>query len=373
MKSLFVKLLVLSAMLLGLPLAGILLTDRPLTLYLEFPPETRFIQHASFSWVAFGCYATFIMTVLIFLLSPFQRTQQTFITHLAGRYSFPWWGWIALFTWILFWGIAWNRIALLERFQPHTFAPLWVSFIVLLNALTFRRTGRSLLTHKTRLLMILFPLSAAFWWFFEYLNRFVQNWYYLGVKFEALEYFLYATISFSTVLPAVASMHAFLDSYIGYHRHYQRWIKVNIRDPKRLSWSVLMVAGLGLGFIGILPDYLFPLLWISPLLIVVCLQTILGEPHILSGIPHGNWKIIISFPLAALACGVFWEMWNMYSLAKWQYHIPFVDRFQIFEMPVLGYAGYLPFGLECAVVVMVVEDLMVKSEKGSHTSTGPFF
>jgi hypothetical protein len=43
-------------------------------------------------------------------------------------------------------------------------------------------------------------------------------------------------------------------------------------------------------------------------------------------------------------------MWNYYSQAKWIYTVPYVNRFKIFEMPILGYAGYLPFGLECAVV-----------------------
>jgi hypothetical protein len=47
-------------------------------------------------------------------------------------------------------------------------------------------------------------------------------------------------------------------------------------------------------------------------------------------------------------------MWNFYSLAKWTYHVPFVQRFEIFEMPILGYAGYLPFGLECAVISELV-------------------
>jgi hypothetical protein len=52
-------------------------------------------------------------------------------------------------------------------------------------------------------------------------------------------------------------------------------------------------------------------------------------------------------------------MWNFYSLAKWVYHVPFVQRFHVFEMPILGYAGYLPFGLECSVVAE-----MVLKEKG---------
>jgi len=360
MNNLFIKLVVLSAMLLGLPMTGTLIAGRSVAMYLEFPPETRFIQHAPFSWLAFGCYAAFIIVVLIFLFSPVYKKNRTVIKSHAYSRPFPWWGWISLFMCILFWVAAWNRFGFLERLQPHTFAPIWISFIILLNALTFRRTGRSLLTHKTRLFFILFPLSAAFWWFFEYLNRFVQNWYYVGVKFEALEYFLYATISFSTVLPAVASMHAFLVSHTNLHHYYQSWIKVDVNGSNRLAWSALVIAGFGLGFIGILPDYLYPLLWIGPLLIVLSLQTIMGEHHILSDVVRGDWANLVSYPSAALACGFFWEMWNVYSLAKWHYSIPFVDRFQVFEMPILGYAGYLPFGLECAVILMTVEAWIYK-------------
>jgi len=51
---------------------------------------------------------------------------------------------------------------------------------------------------------------------------------------------------------------------------------------------------------------------------------------------------------------VFWELWNWGSLAKWTYSVPYVQRFQLFEMPLLGYAGYLPFGLECALVMDLV-------------------
>jgi hypothetical protein len=54
--------------------------------------------------------------------------------------------------------------------------------------------------------------------------------------------------------------------------------------------------------------------------------------------------------VAALVCGWWWEMWNSKSLAHWEYAIPSVHRFQLFAMPLLGYAGYLPFGLECLAV-----------------------
>ena len=59
--------------------------------------------------------------------------------------------------------------------------------------------------------------------------------------------------------------------------------------------------------------------------------------------------------LGALVCGLFWEMWNFYSAAKWVYTVPYVFRYLLFEMPLLGYGGYLPFGLECAVIGALVQ------------------
>lgn len=84
----------------------------------------------------------------------------------------------------------------------------------------------------------------------------------------------------------------------------------------------------------------------------------MDECHILSELPEGNWTALVAAALAAVICGVFWEMWNYYSLAKWKYSIPFVHHFQVFEMPILGYAGYLPFGLECAVIGSMLEKVL---------------
>jgi hypothetical protein len=43
-------------------------------------------------------------------------------------------------------------------------------------------------------------------------------------------------------------------------------------------------------------------------------------------------------------------MWNYWAFPKWQYTIPYVDFAYVFEMPLLGYGGYLLFGLEIYVV-----------------------
>jgi hypothetical protein len=147
------------------------------------------------------------------------------------------------------------------------------------------------------------------------------------------------------------------------------WIKPGFDSfkPFKCSYSAiwalfsLALSGIGLGCIGVWPNYFFSLLWISPLIIIISLQTLWGEKHILSDMVAGHWNRVISSASAALMCGFFWEMWNYYSLAKWEYSIPFVHRFKIFEMPILGYAGYLPFGLECAVIGELLEQRLKSS------------
>ncbi len=219
--------------------------------------------------------------------------------------------------------------------------------------------------NRTRFFLLLFPLSAGFWWFFEYLNRFVQNWYYLGVHNSAWTYFGYATLSFSTVLPAVLGTRDWFINASWMKKGFGEFVSVRCVHRRLLACFALMFSTVGLGGVGVWPDYLFPLLWVSPLLIIVSLQTLQGEKHILSHICCGDWRQVISSALAAIFCGWFWEMWNYYSLAKWEYRIPFVHKFQIFEMPLLGYAGYLPFGLACSAVGGILEK-MIYGKSAEH-------
>ena len=111
----------------------------------------------------------------------------------------PAWGWAGLALLGASWLLAWNRFEWLAPVQRHTFTPIWLGYIVLVNALTWRRTARCMLWDRPRRLLLLFPVSAGFWWLFEYLNRFVQNWFYVGVAgLEPWQYFWQATLPFST-------------------------------------------------------------------------------------------------------------------------------------------------------------------------------
>ena len=351
---------ILAAMLLGLPALGIVLRGMPFEPYLAFPPETQYVIHAPFSWTVFSLFAIFIVVSITPFLQRGLRAWWNTRPHSGRPRRFPWWGWVGVLAVLAFWVLAWTRFPWFKKLQPHTFTPLWLSYIVVVNALSFRRRGQCMMLDRPALFFSLFPLSATFWWFFEYLNRFVQNWQYAGVRFGAWDYFLYATLSFSTVLPAVLGTREWIGGMQWVQTGFKDFVPIRFGRPRLMALGVLLLAGAGLAGIGVWPDVLFPLLWISPLLILTSLQVLLKEQHVLSGVKSGDWRTIVSSAAAALSCGFFWEMWNYGSLAKWEYSVPFVQKFLIFEMPVLGYGGYLPFGLECAAAGMLVEKALRK-------------
>jgi len=382
------------ALVLGLPLLGVFLSGTSVRPYLEFPPRTSYVEHEPFSWPVF-LILTFLLIISVgsilfhrVLVSHYhpsaidaQRlhpaTQNSALLTQNCFSSFPWWGWIGIVWTGLWWVLAWTRFSWMAALQEHTFTPLWLGYIVVVNAWTFRRTGRCMMLHRPRYLFSLFPMSAAFWWIFEYLNRFVQNWYYVGgAELSAWEYFSRATIPFSTVLPAVLSTAELLTSYRDASAGMTQFNPIRAKHERVVSWSALSLSCAGLFFIGLWPNYLFPLVWVGPLLLIISLQALAGQPTILSSLAQGDWRHVWIPPLAALICGLFWELWNWKSLAHWEYAIPFVHRFQLFEMPLLGYSGYLPFGLECMVVADLclsrrfsggVEYCQVRQRVDSHT------
>ena len=350
-----------------LPLLGPWLDGRSLRSYLELPPvSTDVVTPAPFSWPIFIGLAV----VMVVLLAPFLvrvvRTTGGGISteHKQGCMSqgvvrrqpdfprdFPWWGWLAGGWIFCVWFLAWTRFDWMQSWQPHTFTPLWLGYVVLVNALTYRSTGRCMLIHRPRYLLSLFPLSACFWWLFEYLNRFVQNWYYVGGgTLTAWEYLLRATLPFATVLPAVLSTAEWLTACPRLSAGLDHFVTINLSGRRQWGWVMLGGAAAGLLGIGLWPDYLFPLVWVAPLLVITALQLIRGEPTIFSETAHGDWRTLWTVAFAALICGWFWEMWNFYSLAHWEYAVPFVQGVTVFHMPLLGYAGYVPFGLECVAV-----------------------
>ena len=320
-------------------------------------PERLWNCRCPFSWWAFALVggsatalvAPFVWRLVTLLYRLLQSNNRTI--KQSNNLVFPWWGWVGVAVMVGGWILAWNRFAVVAPVQRFTYIPLWMGLIVALNGLVYKRSGRCPLAQDTGRYLTLFPVSAAFWWFFEYLNRYVWNWFYVNVfDVSPLTYIVTATISFSTVLPGILVVAELLGTFRFFSDDaFANMMRVNVR-----SWPVvaLLAAGSAIGLVGIVfvPEFTYPFLWISPFMVVVLLKMLFRSPCALDEVATGNWSRIVRFAVASLICGLVWEMWNINSFTKWIYAVPYVHRFQYFEMPLLGLFGYIPFGIECLVV-----------------------
>ena len=339
-------------LLLGLPPLGLLLSGQPLPPHLTLFPIPAQPGESSLSWPIWGMLGIFISGTLFPFLRRYWRIQNLRTPQPPPPAFFPWWGWLAVGWMACAWMIAWTRFSWFHEWQPYTFPLIWFGYIVVINALCVSRTGECQLINQPKFLFELFLLSAGFWWVFEYLNQYVHNWYYVGlVPAHSLLTYSWFTLAFSTVLPAVLGTYAYLSSFIQMKAPFEHWYALSMVDSPRTGWAMFSLGCFGLLMIGIWPTLLFPFLWVSPLLIMLGMQIIRRVPTILTPLTTGNWRPVVLSALAALICGGLWEMWNAYSLVHWEYSIPYVHALKIFEMPILGYAGYLPFGLGCLAVV----------------------
>ena len=254
---------------------------------------------------------------------------------------FPARGYVGVVLVAVFWYLNWNLSGLRTHWG---FFPLWLGYCLTIDAITYYKKGSSLISRNLKGYISLFLVSAPSWWLFELLNKPGNYWSYTAREyFSDLEYFLLASVSFSTVIPAVFGTSEWVGTFYKI-RNMPAWIKIG---RKRHEVVLFFILGVIMLFVVLfLPDYGAPFLWMSVFLIIDPLNVWLGNRSILQETGNGNWNPVITLWVGCLICGFFWEMWNYHSNPKWIYDVPGVNFWHVFEMPAPGYLGYLPFSLE---------------------------
>lgn len=200
----------------------------------------------------------------------------------------------------------------------------------------------------------LFIASAPVWWLFELANWRLQNWYYVGAEtFSTLQFWFWATINFTTVIPAVFGSAELLRSFLPK--------KVGgpiIRPTKAITLGFFATGWVMLALMVAWPKIFFPFIWFSLYFLLEPINIWLGQRTLVEWTKSGNWQPVISLWLGVLLTAFFWEMWNYFSYPKWVYHVPWGGWLHIFEMPLLGYGGYLPFALELFALYHLLAGLL---------------
>lgn len=262
--------------------------------------------------------------------------------QVTSRYkSLPAYGWLGLALVCIFWTLNWT----LPGPRTHWgFFPLWLGYCLVVDALVYVRRGTSLLYRNRWKYAGLFVLSAPAWWLFELVNWRLQNWYYDGGElFTPLQFWLFATLSFTTVMPAVFGCAELASTF-----HFvQRLPRGPVIRPIRIITGIFFLAGwIMLVLMLTWPKLFFPFAWLSVYFILEPINVWRKNRSLAEYTQSGNWQPVLALWVGVLITAFFWEMWNFFSFPKWVYHVPWGNGLHIFEMPALGYGGYLPFALE---------------------------
>ncbi|MBI4144239.1 hypothetical protein HY486_03255 [Candidatus Woesearchaeota archaeon] len=250
-----------------------------------------------------------------------------------------------------------------QPFAHWYFAIIWVGYILLIDSIIFQLKHESMLTKRKAEFAAITITSILIWWIFELLNLRTGNWGYNSIMgMEAISNVGRKTIMYATMLPAFFET-VELFKTLNLFSHSKLKKKHNITKP-------LLHTMKGIGIICLLlpllfPKIFFPLIWLAFYFILDPVNYLHKQPSIIQHIKDRKLQTPFILMLAGITMGVLWEAWNYYAVpsTKWHYNIPYLGFFKIFEMPILGYLGYLPFSFELYAMYFFIKGLFEHKEK----------
>ena len=278
------------------------------------------------------------------------------------RFPFPAYGWIGVALLIAAELMMFGHIWPVNVF----FTPIaWTAYLLIADALVFSIRGRSRLNECPREFLGMAVLSVLLWLIFEAYNLRLANWMYVGISpswMGALTGYCWA---FATITPAIFET-ADLVAAFGWFRPASpiRFSPAAHRTMIALGAVCLVVPLLAPPQVS---SYLFGLVWVGFVLLLDPINHRLGLTSLLGDLARGRRDRLWSLLAAGWICGWLWEFWNYWAAAKWHYIFPMFQQWKIFEMPVPGYLGFLPFAWECFVMYVssraAIDALLLRSRE----------
>ena len=259
----------------------------------------------------------------------------------SGRYG--WHGWVGLALLLVSEILMFRRV---EFFAVY-FTPLaWTGYILILDAWLQRRRGRSWMASNPGLFIVMLVYSVIVWALFEAYNLIMNNWYYVGLP-ESMALRITGYVwAFATIFPGILYTSELIDSFGVFRRVKLRPATISPRTL--VAWFVV-----GLIFVVgplLTPPhvarYLIAPVWVGYVLVLDPVLGLAGGESLFVRLRNGDIQKLLSLFLAGLVCGILWEFWNYWAGTKWIYNVPYLQRPKVFEMPLAGFLGFMPFAVE---------------------------
>lgn len=225
------------------------------------------------------------------------------------------------------------------------FTPLvWTGYIILIDAIIASIKGASPISTRRTEFFISLPLSIICWYVFEGVNLLLDNWSYVNLPENTAARWVGYAWSYATILPGI-----FLTAELIETAFRGRLLGRRPIDFSKRTLNLFFFIGFILFVATLLfpSPYLCPLPWISVLLWFEGMNGRLEIGSFSEMFRKGDYSLFVSLLISGAVCGFLWEFWNYWAETKWSYHVPYLPHVKLFEMPVLGYLGFLSFALEC--------------------------
>jgi hypothetical protein len=266
-----------------------------------------------------------------------------------------WYGWVGALVLLVDQALLpWQADVLARWFTP----VMWSAYILLADAWVRRRRGQSLLHDRPREAAFMAAASVPLWLVFEAYNLRLRNWAYFGVPEPPWAAALGYAWAFATIWPAMFETAALLGAD-------PLPTPATRRAPVPPSRGLRLAMALGAAFVVVPPllpaaarPWAFGFVWLGFILLLDPLNARAGRPSFLAAWREGNRGVMWRWLAAGILCGLLWEFWNFWALAKWRYvGVPVFPSVRLFEMPVAGYLGFPPFALEVFCMYHLVRPL----------------
>jgi hypothetical protein len=232
----------------------------------------------------------------------------------------------------------------LRPLEHFSYPVVWWGVLLLLDAWNARRWGVAPINGNAHhFLAVTLPLSVLFWLVYELLNLRFPQWRYEGEPESTWAQIMFGFAAYATVIPIILQFQWLLAGPAA------RWVLPGWLDREVRRRPAVYVS-IGIAMLA-LPAFLRlfwvnQLMWIAPAILAA---PFLSKPSNLAPSPRLAAAFAGSVAVAGIAGGFLWELFNYWSATKWKYLI-MTDAAHVFEMPLVGYLGFVPFAFSTVAI-----------------------
>lgn len=229
-------------------------------------------------------------------------------------------------------------------------ALVWVGYLLFIEGILAAQ-GDSPIRRRPHHFFLLALASIFIWCVFDWINFYsIKAWRYIGFPTEFQRRFVGYFLAFATIVPGML-----MSGQVLLNLGLFNWARSPTYRIPRWVKVISLVVGIAM--------FVWPLvhkdpitnltLWCSLVFLLDPINLKFRRPSMFGDWQSGWYGRTLAAFSGGLICGLLWEFWNYWALAKWTYHLPFLgsaEHYRYFEMPIIGLLGFLPFGIECWIM-----------------------